>query len=171
MINSRYDFIADPLDELHADHNDDDGDDHDLGIEALVTVVIGQASESATADEAGHGRIADEDDHGVGGGGDESWEGFGEKDFGDDLAVGHAHDLGGVDGAGGNFPQGGFDEAGEERCGGDGQGDGGRIRADRGTDHPLGEGDERDHQDCIRDGSGDVDDDRRQDPVGDAHGC
>src|SRR5699024_1853783 len=130
VIDSRHNFIADPLNELDTDNNDDDGDDHDLRIKALIPIVIGQSTKTATADEPGHCRIPYEYHNGVGGCSNEPWKCLRKENFRHNLTIGESHDFSGVDGAGWHFTQGGLDQARKERCRGNGQRDGRGDRAD-----------------------------------------
>ncbi len=53
------DAVAEGLHELNHDDEDDDGGEHDVGLEALVAVADGKVAEAAAADGTGHGGVRD----------------------------------------------------------------------------------------------------------------
>src|SRR3712207_749287 len=77
--------VAGPLEGLHDDEQEDDGQQGDVGRELLVAEADGEVAEPATADGAGHRGVADERDDGDRGPGDEGGPRLREQHGADDV--------------------------------------------------------------------------------------
>src|SRR5699024_132553 len=113
---------------------------------ALVAVVDGQAAQTAAADGAGHGAIAQNGDKGGGEADEEGGQGLRQHHLADDLHGGAAHGLGGLQNALVGLPQGGLHQAGHKGEGGTDQGDDGGGGAHRSAQNHPGQGDNHDHE-------------------------
>src|SRR5690606_27674274 len=106
--------VAGELDQGDDDGEQGHGDPHQAGFEALVAVADGEVAESAAADGARHGGVADEGDDRGGGAGDQRGQRLGDEDLADDRPGAAAHRLDGLDEPVVDLAHGGLDEPGEE---------------------------------------------------------
>ncbi|MPN49376.1 hypothetical protein SDC9_196996 [bioreactor metagenome] len=112
--------IATKLDDLDDDDEQRHGQQHDVGLEAVVAVADRQVADAAAAHHAGHGGVGEEADGGDGDRQDQAGTGFHQQHLGDDLQGRGAHGLGRLDDAPGHVAQGLLDDAGEIEDGGQG---------------------------------------------------
>lgn len=150
--------VADGLDALDEDNQDDDRRDHDIGLETLVAVADGQVAQTTAAEGAGHGGRADEGNQGEGDAQENGVQRFRQHDLPDDLPGAGPHGLGHLDDAGIDFQHGRLNDTGHEGGARNGQGHDGRRRADGRTDDEAREGDDGHHEDNERNGPDGVDD-------------
>src|SRR5690606_3981916 len=80
--------VADHLQHLHQDQQEDDGDRHHVRLVTLVAVAHGQVAETAAADQAAHGGVGNQGDGGHRGGGDQPRQGLRQQRAEDDLQGG-----------------------------------------------------------------------------------
>ena len=111
--------VADHLQDLHEHEQQNDGDDHDVGLEALVTETDRKVAKATAADDARHRGIRDQRDRSDRGAGEDAWPRFGQQRTEDDLPRVGTHGLGRFDDAAVDFAQRGFDEPREEGRGTD----------------------------------------------------
>lgn len=152
LIQFAGNLVPDALYHLHQGDQHDDGGDHGVSLEPLVSVADGQISQATASQGTGHGAGANQADHGQGDAQDNAVHGFGQQHFPDDLHGAGAHALGGFDDAGVHFQQGGFDDPGNERGAGNGQGHDGGGGPDGAAHDDTGQGDDGHHQDDEGDG-------------------
>src|SRR5271156_6793166 len=60
VAQARHQAVAGELNQLHEQDEDGDGDHHHRGIETLIAVAHREVAEPPAADDAGHGRVADQ---------------------------------------------------------------------------------------------------------------
>src|SRR5690625_3126982 len=158
MIEPACQCLAKELDELHHDHEDHDGCQHHIALEALVAVADRDVAQPATANDAGHGRVADQAYSGDRNAANQCGQGFREVDLPDDLPGVGAHGRDCFDDRVIHLLQARLDEAGDEGdCRYDERYDG-RVRPDRRAHQQARERDDGDKQDDERDAAAQVDD-------------
>ncbi|MNJ66636.1 hypothetical protein D3C77_627270 [compost metagenome] len=100
---------------MNQDQQQDHGDNHDVGLETLVSKANRQVAQAARAHHTGHGGVGHQGNGGNGDGREDTRTGFWQQGIHDDLASGGAHRLGCLDDAAVDLAQGGFHQAGKER--------------------------------------------------------
>jgi endoglycosylceramidase len=118
--------VADALEDLHQHHQDSGGQQHDVGLEALVAVADGQIAEAAAADDPRHGGVAHQGHGRDGHPGEDPGAGFRQQDVPDELPGARAARQAHIDGALLHLPQGHLHEPREERRSAHHQGHDGR---------------------------------------------
>ena len=146
MSHLACDGIADPLDDLH----DDDQNDHDrhehAGFVPVIAVLDGHVADAARADGADHCGVADQRDDGEHHAADERRQRLREHRFADDLPGGGTGGDGRLQKARIDFGKRAFRDSGEERHRGDRQGDRAAGRRVRVAEQELRNRDEHDHE-------------------------
>src|SRR5688572_10963610 len=61
-LDEARDGVSDQLHPLHDDDEHDDRPKHDVALEPLIAIAIGQVAQAAATNDAGHGRVADQVD-------------------------------------------------------------------------------------------------------------
>lgn len=136
---------AGALEDLHQRDQQNHCGQHDEILVAVVTIVDGDLAEPAAADDAAHGRIAENGGDGDGGVGNQRRHTLGNEHLCDDLQRGCAHALRHFDGVGADLAQAALGQTRHERkrCN-DERHDGGGC-ADDGTDQPARQREDENH--------------------------
>jgi hypothetical protein len=113
--------VAEHLQQLHQDQQQDHGDQRHVGVRALVAIAEGQVAQATGTDRTAHRGEADQRHGGDRRAGDQARARFRQQHAGDQLPGGGAHRLGRFDHATVHFAQRGLDQARVERRGADDQ--------------------------------------------------
>ena len=148
---------ADALEELHEQNEQDDRHVHHEIFVAVEAVVDGDLAEAAAADDAAHGRVAEDGRERDGEVLQQRGDAFGDHHLADDLHGRRAHALRGLDDVGVQLTQAALDETRDERKGRDDERNDGRPGADGRADDEARERKDHDHQDQERNRAQQVD--------------
>ena len=156
------------LERLHHQHQQHHTDDHDVGLVAVVAVGQGDLAQTAAADDAGHGGVAQNGGQCGGHAGDQAGQALRDHDLGDDLEGGSAHALGSFHHALVQLPQAGLHQTCHKGEGGDHQRNDGGLGAHRSAHDGAGKREYTDHQNQERHAAQNVDDnvDQMHQPAG-----
>ena len=156
--------IAHALQQLHNGDDEYQRHQHDTCVVAIVAVADGDIAQSAAADDARHGRVAQHRAENDGAPHQQGSSGFADEHLPDNGAGFRAHAQRRFNDPGGNFLQGRFHHSANQRRRGQRQrndGGGGAVAL---AHKQLGQGHDRDQKDQEGNAPGDIDDDI-QNPV------